>query len=131
MTTNGLPATLFYAEAADNPFFEDSPELAGHMRKHIGLSLQQEGLANDVSFFVNRARKEAGLGVSDKIVLRLNCGRELGWAVLWNYEKLVKNTRTVKLILNEPIVPGWVSAECGTADHTVPVIIQVSKHRGE
>lgn len=130
MIPEGIPVHVFYADQLFRTRIKDTPEQQASLRtRNIGLVLRMEGLANDVQFYINRARKNAGLNVSDLITLRINCGEELGWAILDHHSRIVRNTKTARLIFNEePGARVYEKFDCGEKDMPFPLELNVEIH---
>lgn len=122
----GIPAPVYFTEQLARTSIIDTPEQKREMKVAPGSILRQEGFTNDASTFINRARKNAGLGVSDKVLVRINCGEEVGWALVFNLQKLMRNTNAVDFEFNVPEGDlKWDSFDCGEKALPYPIKINV------
>ncbi|QIG57868.1 hypothetical protein SEA_PAULODIABOLI_173 [Microbacterium phage PauloDiaboli] len=78
--------------------FEDEKGLSARVRGGLALSLEQEGLVNDLSFHVNRLRREREYHVRREAELVIACGPELWWAIYFNEAALLESTKTSKIV---------------------------------
>lgn len=129
-TLNGVPASMFYHDQLVGFSIVDTVEQQEVFSRIPGSILVQEGIANDVSTFINRSRKSAGCGVSDDVRVLINCGEGVAWSIVWNLEKLLKNTKTVHIDfnVNDDILNSgyqWDEYEAGSKDVPFPVAIHV------
>lgn len=122
----GIPAPVYFTEQIMRTSIVDTIEQQQEMKKAPGSVLRQEGFTNDASTFINRARKNAGCGVSDKVLVRINCGQEVGWALAFNLEHLMRNTNAVDFEFNvseDDLV--WDKFSCGEKSLPYPIKINV------
>jgi isoleucyl-tRNA synthetase len=74
--------------------------------------LASEGMARDIIRWVQQERKNAGLDVSDRIVLQLGAGDEATIAIATHQDLIARETLAVEVILGtldgalEPLVVG-------------------------
>lgn len=122
----GIPAPTYFAEQVMRTSVRDTVYQKIEMDVSPGVILRQEGFANDVSTFINRSRKNAGCGVSDQVRVRINCGQELGWALVHNLERLMRNTNAIDFEFNVPQANlAWDSYSCGEKSLPYPVDVNV------
>lgn len=76
----------------------DDPQFVATVRSSVVL--QQEGLANDLAYFVNRHRKGQGYSVTDNITLYLGVSEEVWWALHYNYEEFTENVKATSVFCN-------------------------------
>jgi len=122
----GIPAPTYFAEQIMRTSIIDTAEQKRAMKIMPGSVLRQEGFANDASTFINRARKSAGCGVSDKVFVRINCGEEVGWALAFNLNRLMRHTNAVDFEFNVPEDDfQWEAFDCGEKSLPYPIKISV------
>jgi hypothetical protein len=122
----GIPAPAYFTEQISRSSIVDSEAQKKEMKVAPGSMLRQEGFTNDASTFINRARKNAGCGVSDKVLVRINCGEEVGWALVFNLQRLMRNTNAVDFEFNVPEGDlSWDAFDCGEKSLPYPIKINV------
>lgn len=122
----GIPAPVYYTAQIMRTSIIDTKEQKAEMKVSPGSVLRQEGFANDASTFINRARKNAGCGVSDKVLVRINCGEEVGWALVFNLKRLMRHTNAIDFEFNVPDGDlKWDSFDCGEKALPYPIKINV------
>lgn len=89
---------------------EETEDFRKSFYENPGKVLIQEGVTNDLSFLVNRLRREHQLNVSDNIHLEIVAGAEVSWAIYWNLGELMASTKTSQLTLNAT-APGNISSD--------------------
>lgn len=129
-TLDGVPASMFYYDQLSDPTFVDTDAQKQELMDNPGMVLVSEGLANDVTTFINRSRRNAGCGVSDNVKVRIDCGETLGWAIVWSLDKVMRNTKTVHIDFNvdddvRHSDDMWDDYDAGSKDVPFPVSISV------
>ena len=76
---------------------EDDKGLTARLRGGLGLVLEQEGLVNDLSFHVNRLRRDREYHVSREVELVVACGIELWWAIHFNRDSLMEAVKATSI----------------------------------
>ncbi len=108
---------------------EDRDGLRAAMRAAShGLVLEQEGLCNDLTFHINRVRRERDYGVSDRILTVLGVGAELWWAIHFNKETILAATKSVDILcITNPELDLFYRADLGSKHTSQPVLIHTRR----
>ena len=106
---------------------EDTHDQVKKLRSGVGLVLNQEGLVNDLSYHVNRHRRDMDYGVSDRITLELAVSPEVWWAIHFNESELKRKTLTkhIRFLPAGALVdPSLTEVELGEKDNLFKVYLK-------
>jgi len=96
-----------------------------------GGVLADEGIIADLSYSVNRLRRNAGLKITDRVKLFIYSGEIVSWAVYWNKSQLLKTTLSEEIFVNDVSLGNIsVSLNCSPDDILIPEDAFLAKEVG-